>query len=136
MPARVYDPSLVNLARSKRYVAVSHDCSEHNAAVEERARARRSQKVARRKTIISERARVQRANLADALLAEFGGRAARRGRITQTKETCAPAEKLLKRALGPHVTAPGFHHDPRVMQARSMAAVERAKALAEIRGAR
>lgn len=132
MPARVYDPSLVNLARSKRYVAVSHDCSEHNAAVEERARARRS----RRKTIISERARVQRANLADALLAEFGGRAARRGRITQTKETCAPAEKLLKRALGPHVTAPGFHHDPRVMQARSMAAVERAKALAEIRRAR
>lgn len=63
-------------------------------------------------------------------------RAKRRGRITQTKETCAPAEKLLKRALGPHVTAPGFHHDPRVMQARSMAAVERQKALAEIRGAR
>lgn len=127
MPARVYDPSLVNLPRSKRYVAVSHDCAAHNAVVDAKARPKIVRRIARAQ------------GLGDAILATFDrneARRLRRGRITQTKETCAPSAKLLKRALGPHVTAPGFHHDPRVMQARSMAAVERSKALAELRRGR
>ena len=63
-------------------------------------------------------------------------RAPRRGRITQKEERFAPLAKLEKRELGQHVTAPHFHHDPRVKASRSAFALARAKWLSNERRAR
>jgi hypothetical protein len=118
MAARLYDPSLVNLPRNRRYVAVSHDCAEHNAKVD---------------AAVAEREPMRLARTPEARLPKADRRRVRRGRVTQTKETSAPAAKLLKRALGHHVAAPGFHHDPRQRQVRSQAALDRAQMLQEMR---